>query len=202
MPNMSNIKYANSKDIKGITTKKDNKTKKSFKIYVNKNLNTKFKEKLELLRNWINDSFYNGQIKEFCDSRGRFCQGATRILYRKLLNPVNQIVLQNIIGANVDTLLIKSGVGHFYLTILLYGNLVIIDPTFGQYVKVHEKIFVGTEKDVEFYFRNPSNLFLSADISNYKPTEGKLQPETNNNLMKKIKNQIKSGERNYNSNKV
>jgi hypothetical protein len=196
---MSNRNYIipneNKRIIINANLKKPRKTVKSSNNQILKN-------SLALLRYWINDTFYIGRLKEFCNSREMKCQGATRILYRKLLNPVNQIVLRDIFGADVETLYIVGGTGHFYLTIKLGNKTIIIDPTFGQFVKSHDKIFVGTEEDVKHYFSNPSHLSLSADISDYIVTEGKLQPKIDYDFMKHIKNSIKSGRLNYITNEI
>ena len=184
---MSSYTYKPSLKIMNINNK--NKSKK--------NINSK----IELLRNWINDTFYTGKIKEFCNSKDMVCQGASRLLYRRLLNPINQTVLREIIGADVETLNIIGGVGHNYLTIKLGDKLIIIDPTFGQFVRSHNKIFVGTVENIKEIFDNPSSrisVFASIDI--YEKTPGKLPPTIDYNFMNNVKKSLASGRRTYNNN--
>ena len=169
----------------------NNKTKKSNA----KNINTK----IEHLRNWINDTFYTGKIREFCNSKEMVCQGASRLLYRRLLNPINQTVLREIIGADVETLNIIGGVGHNYLTIKLGDKLIIIDPTFGQFVRSHNKIFVGTVENIKQIFAS-SPISISASIDIYEHTRGKLKPTIDNNFMNHVKKSLATGERHYNNN--
>lgn len=173
-----------------------NKTKKNNNISCRKQTckNNNVKSKIELLHEWINNKFYKGKLKELCDSRKMFCQGGSMLLYKKLLNPINQIFLEDI-GANTKTLSLMQGYGHFYITIKIKNKLIYIDPTFGQFVQSHNKIFVGTIEDIREYMQDPINLSEYEKIEKYPP------PRKANGHMEFIKNQVNSSET-FNNNNI
>lgn len=130
---------------------------------------TAFDRKLEALRAVILEIARNGFFMDTCchayEELERWHLAGNCGLYSRKLQDVLE-------GRGIQTRLFSSedpiaflpddrGSYHLYLSLVLEGREVVLDPTAGQFIKGYHAIFVGTRQDLKALVLDPATELLS-----------------------------------------